>query len=139
MLDLRGVDPLSKYTHGYMDPGDVMWLAGWAALRQFVELEQPQDPAEWWTPEEALEPHNIRHKANHDEAMALYRYWMEERREEERELDALYREIPRKPRPENKDVYESKMEVWMTRSREMEERAEKMWLRLAALRLFLWY
>jgi hypothetical protein len=71
--------------------------------------------------------------------MALYRYWMEERREEERELDALYREIPRKPRPENKDVYESKMEVWMTRSREMEERAEKMWLRLAALRLFLWY
>ena len=62
LLDLRGVDPLSSYRHGYLDPCEMFRLAGWAALmrwhresgsRQWVDQrERYREAAElilYWT------------------------------------------------------------------------------------------
>ena len=142
LLDLRAVDPVEKYSHGYLDPCHVMWLAGWAALRMWVEHEKPVDPATYLTAEEALEPHNVAQKASYDEAMALYRYWMVERGEEAKELERLYSEY-REVKVQavmdgSRAQYEQARDRWLAQNGLTESRAELMWKRLAEVRPYLW-
>lgn len=143
ILDFRGVDPIDDYTHGYMDPCHMMWLAGWAALRRYVEREKPVDPASIWTPEQqAQDPTIQRAKATYDEAMALYRYWMVERREENAEEERLFKDAEavkiEAVKRDDRAAFEAAQRVWLDYSQAREERGETMWMRLAALRPYLW-
>jgi hypothetical protein len=137
LLDFRGVDPLHEYTHGYMDPCSIMKLAGWAALRIYIEKEEPWDPSERYTAEE-LEAQGLTHqKADYDEAMALYHWWMVERGEEEAERMRLYRVMKDTPHT-NVEEYRAAKEPWHTAYDAHEAKEEEMFLRLVKLRPRLW-
>lgn len=142
LLDLRGVDPLSEYDHGYLEPDYIFFLSGWAALRMWVEKEDIQDPSQFWTGDDANDPVRIAEKAQYDEAMALYHYWMVERLEEAKEEDLLseqYR-VARKRAIEANDREEGEETRlrWAAYRLSKEKRADEMWLRLAAIRTRLW-
>lgn len=135
LLDLRGVDPLSTYTHGYVDPCEVMRLSAWAALRAYV-AEGPTDPATWATPEE-LAGDLKDQKFHYDEAMELHRWWMQGRAVEQAKVDALY-EATRVAISDGEDAYRAATKVWLDYYRWMEEHEEEQFLRLCKIRRTLW-
>jgi hypothetical protein len=143
LVDLRGVDPLSCYTHGYNDPSAVMFLAAWKALRDYIEKEEPVDPATWATPEEMLREGLIDQKVKcFDEPHALYKYWMEERVAEKAEEERLYA-LCKKDKKDalaiaNEDAYDKASEAWLAYHRACEAREQEMFLKLCALREYLW-
>lgn len=132
LVDLRGVDPLVPYTHGYLDPCSVMRLAAWKALRDYVEKAGPTDPASWATPAELAEPHLKAQKDRYDEVMALYRWWMVERADDDAAVSELYR-LTRQP-----ETREASLKAWLDANDQVDRRDEEMFLRLAKLRPFLW-
>lgn len=132
LVDLRGVDPLVPYTHGYLDPCSVMRLAAWKALLDYVEKCGPVDPASWATPAELAEPVLKDQKARHDEAMALYRWWTVDRIAEDATLQKLYR-MTRDP-----TTRDAHMQAWLDANDLADRKDEEMFLRLAKLRPFLW-
>jgi len=146
IIDLRGVDPTSEYTHGYMDPGEVMRIAAWATLRSYVEKElvhERYEDEENYTPDELGEEwYKEQKRVRYEEPMALYKYWMEERaaeKKEEARLFALTR-INQKNALEalNKEAYQAASDVWLKYHRACEAREQEMFLRLCAIREYLW-
>lgn len=135
LLDLRGVDPLSTYTHGYMDPCTVMQLAAWAALRAYV-AEGPADPGVWGTPEE-LAGSLKDQKFFYDESINLHEWWMTGRRAEHAKGDALY-DATQASIPAGKVTYDAAKKAWLDYYRWMEEHEEEQFLRLCKIRRTLW-
>jgi len=138
LLDLRGVDPLSDYTHGYMDPCQTMYLAGWAALRSYIEKEQPENPASLATPEQLQEEHFIDWQSAYDEAVALHRWWTIERAQEENESEKLYAVVRAAAETRNRALYEEASKTWLAYRNKLEEKEQEQFLRLAKIRPRLW-
>jgi hypothetical protein len=134
LLDLRGVDSLSHYRHGYLDPSEVFRLAGWASLmRWYRESGRDKDQRHW-----GLELDSQQLK-QYCEALELVNYWSVIRVERETRCDQLYAAVAAIPTtPENQQRYEAARDIWLQHFRESEDLEEAMWLRLAALRSFLW-
>lgn len=143
-LDLRGVDPLSDYTHGYMDPCGMMQLAAWATLRNYVEKELNQERYENLSEEDLADQFMVEQKRQrYDEPMALYRYWMEGRREEKAEHDRLYKltEVARKAAMAGtctREEYDAVCTPWLDHGNACELREQEMFMKLCALREYLW-
>jgi len=135
-LDLRGIDSLSAYRHGYLDPSEVFWLAGWASLMRWhgenrKRRERSQAKGE-------LEPEST-HSQQYYEALDLVRYWTVVRMEREKHCDTLRAAVDAiLPTLANRDSYEAAQDAWLHHFRESQDLEQKMWLRLAALRTFLW-
>jgi hypothetical protein len=143
LIDLRGVDPLSKYTHGYNDPSAIMYLAAWKALRDYIEKEEPSDPATWATPEEMLQEHLIEQKAKcYDEPHELYKYWMEGRAAEKKEEDRLFQACKKAQKAAlgvgDEAAYREASTEWLAYHRACEAREQEMFMKLCALRERLW-
>lgn len=138
LVDLRGVDPLSDYTYGYRDPCSVMYLAAWAALRQYVEQEEPQDPASWASPEQLAEEPLRTQKEKYDEAMALHRWWTVERRAEQEKEHELHDLVEAARKLKNRDGFEAAAKVWLDYAHALELKEQDQFLRLAKLRPYLW-
>jgi hypothetical protein len=135
LLDLRGIDPLAEYRHGYLDPCQVMWLAGWGSLmrwhRESNTLGNSLDQLHPETPDIQ--------KAQYAEANALVHYWTVERIERDQRTTDFHNILDNIPiTPENQAAYEKARDEWVDLYRESVQLEEKMWLRLAALRPFLW-
>lgn len=133
-LDLRGVDPLSMYSHGYLDPSDVFWLAGWACLmRWYRETGSRTDLRE-----QGLDPQS-HHVRQYCEALELVRYWTITRLEREKQSERLHNAVEAiQTTPENQARYESAKNDWLEYHHASERLEEVMWVRLAVLRPFLW-
>lgn len=138
LLDFRGVDPLHEYTHGYMDPCTVVWLAAWAALRSYVEKEEPTDPASWASPEELAEEPLKDQKARYDEAIELHRWWMKGRAAEEAEESRLHKAVDDARTTHDREAYDEASRPWLEYHRWREDHDEEMFLRLCKLRRSLW-
>jgi len=132
LLDLRGVDPLSVYRHGYLDPCEVFRLAGWACLlRWYRESGAEYDQRD-------LDPESTQFK-QYDQAIELVHYWTITRVARDKQCDHLRAAVDRIPAtPENRARHEAAKDHWLDHYRLSEELEEQMWLRLAALRPFLW-
>lgn len=130
LFDLRGIDPLSNYRHGYIDPCTVFWLAGWGSLlRWHKEDGQHLNPEDW----------ESNSSAEQKEALALVHYWTVERVERDRRCDDLYRAVGAiSPTPENREAYEAANQVWLAYYQESERLDQAAWLRLAAIKDYLW-
>lgn len=150
ILDFRGVDPLSNYTHGYMDPCTIINLAAWAALRIHVEKEKPADPSSWFSAEEMNEEPYLGQKSIYDETMALYKWWTEGRSEEEKEERRLFEEMGRgqeaplkrlkegASEPNDEEIYRGSCDGWRKYRKWREEKEEEMFTRLIKIRNHLW-
>lgn len=150
-LDLRGVDPLSDYTHGHMDPCEVMRLGVWAALRAYMEkgdFEAQRRLHEGLTEEEKVDPVFVEQKLQRcDEPKALYDYWMKGRLEEKKEeirLWSICQDYGKKAREEalvdgDREGYDAAMVKFSDFCQAREQKEEEMFLRLCAIRRHLWY
>jgi hypothetical protein len=138
-VDLRGVDPIDEYTHGYLEPCDEIRLACWKGLRRYVEKGEPQDPAKWdVTEEERASEWHTRQKAAYDEVMVLHHYWMEGRKQEWDEEQVTYREMRAAAEARDQEKYEAISATWLSKHKAMEDRAEEMLKRLISVRSSLW-
>lgn len=140
IFDLRGVDPLSSYRQGYVDPSHVFWLAGWGSLmRWYRESSADKDPRIWMTPEDHADPGLAAQLKNYDELIALHRYWTVTRLEREhRGAELLAASDAIEPTPENRERYEAAKAEWLAYYQASEALEEEMWMRLAAMRGHLW-
>lgn len=139
IVDIREAEPENPdgYRWGWLDRDHVLLLAAFTVLRQFVEREKPCDGGQ---PREGAEQWEVdaiaRQKANHDEIMALYRWWTVERFAEyaawEKARDSAY------------DTYcasredEALREVWMALENAEHARDDEMLHRLVAVRHAMW-
>jgi hypothetical protein len=140
ILDLRGVDPLVTYRHGYMDPCHVFWLAGWASLMRWNrESAEGKNPRQWMTPEMHADLGYQAQLQTYDEAIALVEYWTVTRIERDRRCSDLYRVVKTiAPTPENRERYEAATDEWLSYYRESESLEDSMFMRLVAIRCHLW-
>lgn len=146
LLDFRGVDPLYKYTHGYMDPYGKFELAGWACLRDYVENHLSAEERIhrlFGESEEEWEKNQIE---NHNAVMDLYTWWTATRlaeSDEEKRLFEVYdrlREsamLAKDPEPLRED-YEKAEKAWSSYHAWREQKNDTMFRRLVYLRHFLW-
>lgn len=140
LLDLRGVDRVQRYSYGYTDPREVMTVAGWAALDMWVK-EEPFNPHE--SDEEEEDPELLaQHIARYDEAMTLHRWWFVERAGEHAEIDREYGLYSSRRQElvtaRDHEGYEALTKEWLARCQTRDEKEQAMWMRLAALREYLW-
>jgi len=134
-LDLRGVDPLSVYRHGYLDPCDVFWLAGWASLMRW-DRERRRDTG---TRKVEIE-RNSTSSTQYAEALELVHYWTVTRIEREEQCNQLHAAVNAiLPSMANRERYEAAQDVWLKHFRASQELDQSMWSRLSALRTFLWH
>ena len=143
VLDLRGVDPLSNYRAGYLDPCEVFRLAGWASLmrwhRESERHGHHKDPRKWATEEDLKDPGLRDQRDRFIEACDLVHYWTivrVERDQESTRLRGLANAI--EPTAENQEAYEAAEALWLAYWQESERLEDEMWLRLAVIRNFLW-
>jgi hypothetical protein len=137
-VDLRGVDPIGWYRYGYLSPGTVIQLACWKALRDYVERCKPEDPAtQGYTEQDRSEPWYPKRKAAYDEAMVLYRYWMEDRKREQEAEHTIYLEKREAAKAQDKAKYEILSSKYRALSKAIEDREEEMLQRLLAIREYL--
>jgi hypothetical protein len=128
LLDLRGVDPIDRYQHGYIDPCDQFRIAGWASLmRWYREGGHDSETSD-----------ELRSK-QHSEALDLVHYWTVTRLEREARCNQLRAAVTAIPTTaDNRERYEAASDAWYCYFRENGQLDEAMWLRLAALRPYLW-
>lgn len=140
VFDLRGIDPLWKYRHGYVDPSHVFWLAGWGSLvRWYRESAADKDPRSWMTAEQQADPMHHAQLKSYDELVALHHYWTVTRIERDQRCTELYNAANAvEPTAENRERYEAVQAEWLEHYRESQTLDESMWLRLAAMRAHLW-
>jgi len=134
ILDLRGIDQISEYKHGYLDPSTVLWLVGWYCLVQWWESRESTLTVEYFSGPEMASMLKV-----HLEAKDLYEYWTVTRIERSKEGDAraaAFHAI--KPTPENRSHYEAARAHWLSYFQESEKIEDEMWSRLAALRPHMW-
>lgn len=136
IIDLRNPGPGIRYTHGWRDQPDKILWAAFICLREYIEKEEPRDPASWASAEELAEPHLAQQKAEYDEAMALYNWWMSGRLEEDREENRRFEAMSQFPRhtPEHRVVGD----MWRDYREWREEREQEMLERLIRIRRRLW-
>ncbi len=138
LVDLRGVDPLSNYTHGWLDADTVIELSAWQALRRYIEKEKPTDPASFLTPEE-LENEGARHqKEMWDEAHRLYNWWVHDRLDEKKKQTKLLRASQKAKKALDKTAYDLATEAWNKYRKECEAVDDANFKRLVEIRKFLW-
>ena len=138
VMDLRKIDPLHPYRHGYLDPCEAFWLSGWGALmRWHREGRHRQDPRSWMSAEDQVSC-SAQIEA-YDELSALVQYWTVTRLGRAKEEDRLFEASSDiEPTPENRAIYEAAKHRWLEYYRESERLEEEMWGRLAKMRLYLW-
>lgn len=140
-LELDGVDPLEDRGHHYRDPCQVMWLAGWAALLRW-HAEGPVDPATFGDAAEEDGSAIKRQKQLYDEAMALYGWWTHGRQSEDVQLETLsaqYDVIKAESVASNdRQRYENAARAQGEHLLQRDRREQEMWMRLAAIREYLW-
>lgn len=137
LLDLRNPGPNIPYNHGWLDMTTVILYASFVALRKYVEEEKPKGPKDWATPEEMQDEGLQMQQRDHEEALALYDWWMNGRLLEEAEEDRLFQETKKFVRgaPEHKEA----TDAWLAYHRWREgEREDEMLQRLIAIRHTLW-
>lgn len=136
LIDVRNPGPGIHYTHGWRDKPDMMLWSWMVLLRDYVENEQPVDPASWASPEELAEPGLAAQKAEYDEAIAIYNWWMhgrvEEEEEEQRLLDA------KKQFFERTVEWRMATDAWFQYRTWRSERDDEMLRRLVAIRRRMW-
>lgn len=137
VFDLRGIDPLSDYQHGYLDPCQVFWLAGWGALLRWNREAGCKDPRDGM-----LEGDQEQYRAqleSYDELKGLVHYWTVTRVERDKCNRQLYNAaVAITPTPPNRELYEAAQRSWLDHCWETERLEEDMWLRLAKMRSYLW-
>ena len=140
LFDLRGIDPLSPYEHGYLDPSLVFWLVGWGSLmRWHRESSQRKNPRVWMSAEQQAAPEHRAQLESYDELIALVHYWTVTRIERDHRCGELYKALRAiAPTAENRERYETTNREWLDYHQESERLEEEMWLRLAKMREYLW-
>jgi hypothetical protein len=134
MLDLRGVETLWLYEYNRLHPSTIMWLASWKALKLYIEQVKPTDPALKDFPEAVkAEPWYVKDKAVYDEAQALYRYWMVERKAEHDADNRMHDAVEKAGLARDREGYEVLSKKWLEHYRATEERELAMFRRLTAL------
>lgn len=142
LLDFRGVDTIDKYTHGYMDPSTVMWLAAWAALRRYIEEGKPtlleaEDFAAAPQDEDSqkcLRDQNDRLR----ELQELHAWWTVGRVEENAKEELLYEASNKARKGGDEKLYRAITKSWIDYASWREEHEEEQFLRLVKLRRYLW-
>lgn len=142
LFDLRGVDPLSDYTHGYIDPSTLMEIAAWGALRRYVENGKPK----LFTEEELAESESdpdwkasaLEQNARRKECFDLHAWWMTGRAEESAKEEALYKAVDDAKRAGDAQAYREATIPWIAYTVWREKHAEDQLLRLVKLRQSLW-
>lgn len=143
-LDLRGIDKLHDYRHGYIDPCEVFRLAGWASLmRWYRESERHghlHDPRSWATEEQLAEDEGLRDQRDRFVAACeLVKYWTITRIEQSKAVDALWDAMEAiKPTQENKPIYDAAHTAWYNARMAADALEREQWLKLAAIRESLW-
>jgi hypothetical protein len=138
-LDLSNVDTLWPYEYDFPPvPSRIMWLAGWKALRLYIEQGKPLDPAAKDYPEGYRTTQwYLDDKARYDEVIALYRYWMVERPAEHAKNNELHLAIEVAADVRDEAQYEALTRTWLDHSHAVELREGEMFQRLAKLQPFL--
>jgi hypothetical protein len=137
LVDLRGVDPLSSYTHGYNDPCAVMYLTAWKALRDYIEKEKPTDPTKVFPLEKLQQDYIIeQNNKKYYEPHALYKYWMEERLLEEKEENRLFKLC--EDCAISEEAYQKASDEWIAYHKARQEREQEMFMKLCSIREYLW-
>jgi hypothetical protein len=144
-IDLRNPGPGIDYKYGWVDRSEAVLYACFVCLRQYIENEEPVDPALFATPEEFEEDPGLRHqKEMFDEAQALYQWWMKGRIEEEAEEDRLWeayhavRKDRRGSDPEKVEAAEMAGKVWTEYRQWRTDRENVMLHRLISIRQSFW-
>jgi hypothetical protein len=149
MLDLRNPGPGIDYTHGWLDRDTVILYAAFTCLCQFVEREEPVDPATWNTDDDI---DWSEHKKHHDEVMALYDWWMRGRLEdiaaESKAFDVflLSKKTKAALRANTVDLVcragsegdDDEFKVWNDTRQLIEDREQEMLIRLIKVRRYMW-
>lgn len=138
LLDLRGVDTLSEYTHGYLDPTGAMELAVWACLRRYIEEDKPENPdhLEYTEEEKAEQWYKDQKHGKYTEPRALYHYWMYERVSDKEDCDRLYSIY--KNSTSDREKYYKAGEEWRKACDAIESREQEMFMRVCKIREYLW-
>lgn len=135
LLDLSRVSRLEGEPpcYGYTDPCYRFYLAGWACLEAWI-AEGPRNPHL-----DKNEFDDTLYTGMYDEAMALHHYWTVTRQERELESVRLHRISESiDPTPENREQWEKAKDEWVAYFQRTERIEQEMFMRLAAIREFLW-
>lgn len=138
LLDLRNVEPHSAYTYGYLAPCEKMKLAAFACLREYIEEEKPADPATYYSIDEQQDEYYLLFKADYDEAMTIYHWWMIDRKIENDQVHQLYLDKMKAADQQDQELYNELSKKWTAAHRFNEEKEEQMFLRLSSIRRTLW-
>lgn len=135
-IDLSQAGPGIDYKYGWLDRSEALLYASFICLRQYIENEEPKDPATFMTAEELTEPAFKAQKDNFDEAHTLYNWWMKGRMEEEAKEKQLREEAYAHSRftPEG----QAASKVWLDYRHWQSEREDEMLMRLVKIRNTLW-
>jgi hypothetical protein len=134
ILDLRKADPTDQYNHGYIDPRDALEKACWLVLQNYIS-ENPTDPAMWWSAEEiASNPSLKESKRLYDEVNHLYYWWTVTRFDEKARSNTLMDTAIEAKRSDSAEAWR----VYFNYSQQLDEKADKMLIRLIKIRRSLW-
>lgn len=135
-LDLRGVDAVEPYTHGYLDPCDVIWLACWKSLVRHVEAQGgPADPDEIWSEDQRTTEEYLERKRVFKEVWYLYTWFTRERKLEHQADAKLMDAIDPKC---DAETWRRASDTWYEHTTALETKEDEMLARLIAIRRYLW-
>ncbi len=136
ILDLRKPGGGETWTYGWRDRRDVMLFASFKLLVDFVEREKPADPRDFG--DRGLDTeHQQEDVARFEEMMSLYRWWKEGRAANWDKSTALYHKSHSKEEMEE-TAREALKDEWLAHHRTTEADDQRYFLRLAAIREYLW-
>lgn len=139
-IDIRRPGPGIPYYYGWIDRSEALLYAAFVCLRDFVEKEEPRDPAASWPLEEIAADVQLQYqKDSHDEIMALYHWWMKGRLEEEAEEDRLYSQLAAvRGRQGDDPEFRTAADAWNAYRKFRADREDEMLIRLCKVRGRLW-
>jgi hypothetical protein len=88
LVNLSNVDPVSKYTTGYLNSDDRIELSCWSVLNSFVAKGSMEDPL-CWDNASYEDKHWVEHKRIFDEVRDLHKWWNLDRLQAEEEETVL--------------------------------------------------
>lgn len=137
-LDLRNPYPGSHYTYGWVDRCQVVLWAPFIALRDYIEKEEPANVADHYSVDEIeADPLLQEQKRLHDEALALYHWWMKGRQEESEEEGQLFRIFNQLKKNKDPEA-EGARQAWLEYREWQEKREDEMLERLIKIRRTFW-
>lgn len=132
LIDLRGVDKLGYYNHGWISPAEIIRLSAWKALVYYIEFIKPGNPETdfGYTDEDKKDPWYKPMLHTYQESQKLYRYWTIERLEDDKKIHELHRLCDVAKENRNESEYRSIMSAILLASKQFEKTEQRMLERL---------